>query len=198
MGDLVCRPKLRDQRRAHPAQGQGEGRWHSGLFVPRVVSSLLGSTHESGARMFKGIGSGMLVASLVTVICGASPAPASAASCVNVDNATHSSTAVSKLFGATYKTLKLEVRRGKVNGRWYGWARLSGDTKRRDTPALLVSFDGGKTSSVKCERGLVEGDGQAGWSGGYPESSSSKVRFRAIATMQKPGGGWFVGKTGWW
>ncbi len=122
---------------------------------------------------------------------------ASAASCADPTRATQVSTAVKKLYGSDHRPLKLEVRRGKINGHWYGWARWSGKTLKRDTPALLVSFDGGNTDSVKCSRGVVESNGGPAWSGAYPESSSSKVRFRAIVTFRS-GEDWRVGMTGWW
>ncbi|TMR88568.1 hypothetical protein [Nonomuraea basaltis] len=127
----------------------------------------------------------------------ASPAEAAAAACADPQRATNSSTAVSILFGTTNKPLKLEVRRGKINGKWYGWARWSGHTRKGDTPALFVSFDGGKTGEVKCSRGVSESNGGPAWSGAYPESASSKVKFRAIVTFSN-GNDWRVGKTGWW
>lgn len=123
---------------------------------------------------------------------------AAAASCADPLRATNVSTAVYKMFGSVQRPQKLEVRRGKINGHWYGWARWTGNTHYRDTPALLVSFDGGKTDQVKCERGLVESDGGPSWSAAYPESASSKVKFRAVVTKSNGHDYWSVGKTGWW
>lgn len=128
----------------------------------------------------------------------ASASPDTAAACADPTDATNVSTAVYELYGTVERTQKLEVRRGKIDGHWYGWARWTGHTHKRDTPALYVSFDGGESNEVKCERGLVESDGGASWSGAYPESASSKVRFRAVVTKSNGHGYWTVGKTGWW